>query len=195
MHKSNFVLVVAGLAFLPACGPSPDAVEPDETENLGQSKQAFCFTTPTDTPPPANVVVSGWNNEVTSGTTGYGNGPCDGYVVRFDGPGNFSQGPRIFGRMGDELGETACKNTKITIWVWSKFQNLSWNFHASHTVNAQWWPTSTGGFCNQFPAYVNTGTANGVWRVVVKAQVRTEINGNPYSSQYNRPVRVAANEQ
>ena len=187
-HKLPLSVVALSLAFVPACAASTSTDAESEEEHLGQAQQAFCFGTPGNTPPAANVVVPGRDNQVTSGTYSYGSGGCDGYIAKFVALGTNGGAPVVVGHVGKPLTESVCNNTKVTIWTWVRVDGGSWSYKGSRTFNAFWYEYSH--VCLEKP-FVWLEGPYGDYEVVAKVQARSEYLGpNGVGYAYNQPVTI-----
>lgn len=162
-----------------------------EEAHLGQAQQALCAM-PTNPPVPvANTVVPGSFNEVTSGTYDYGNGACDGYVVKFVSTAPaYVVGVKAILRSG-AVPAAKCSSTRITMWTWFVVDG-TWEYAGSDTITPALDASSD---CVGTVGMRQTNQPKAHWQTVVKAQVRTTSmvtfpNGTVGSISNNAPVNA-----
>lgn len=195
-HAFSRCAVLALLAFVPACASGtepgdPDSEVTDSEENLGKAQQGLCVSPGVLSPPVPVGQIIGLNNEISSGTYDYGNGACDGWVVKFSGLGAVQHGVLVQVMPGDVVTDNdICNSITGRLWVWSRpagsFQ--AWTYRGSDSGEGGF--ISLAGKCR---------TSGSVWvpgagshDILVKLQSRSERTiTTPQGTMgyaFNRPV-------
>lgn len=196
-HKLSRCAVLAFLAFVPACASStePSVSDSEATEgeeSLGKVQQGICFTAPTSTPPVVVGQIIGQHNTISSGTYNYGNGPCDGWTVKFTGLGSVQNGMLVQVTPGQVVTDyDTCEAMTGRLWVWSRLagSQSAWTYRGSDSAGGGW--IGLAGKCQTIASVWVAGA--GTHEIIAKFQMRSERlistpNGPPMGYAFNRPV-------
>jgi hypothetical protein len=156
--------------------------EEAETDTL---QSALCFLSPTL---PANhsvdksvtlVNFSSDQVKVTSPFSGYGNGECDRYAVRY------VNAESVHARAGVQITNQAdCQNTTVSAQFYARSDsNSAWTLYESDSVNGVW----SQGACQATASFTPTWSPG---QTLVRGQVRRFLPGSPFSGYTNLRVSV-----
>lgn len=196
-HTLSRCAVLVALAFVPACAATTEPVDPDSDtkegeDNLGQVQQGICVNPVTATPPVPVGQIVGMNNEISSGSYSYGNGPCDGWAVKFTGLGSVQHGVLVQVMPGDVVTDyDTCAAITGRLWVWSRPAGSfgAWTYRGTDSGMGGY--IGLTGKCRTVASVWVPGA--GTHEIIAKLQSRSErtvtlSNGNTVGYAFNRPV-------